>query len=487
MDAITPKQWRRKRIFVLGDVMLDRFVYGRVERISPEGPIPVLHHTSETAMLGGAANVARNIVSLGGRAILSGILGQDAAGDLVADELIPETGIEGSFVRCPDVPTTLKTRFVAGGQQILRHDVEVKLALDAETVALIVDRFAAVADSVDAVVLSDYAKGVLAPAVLRGVIDLAVARGIPVVVDPKTSDVGRYAGATVMTPNASEAAMISGYACDDDAKAAKAARLVRDAAGVSSVVLTRGAQGMTIYAPDSGVSEPVHLMTTAAEVFDVSGAGDTVVATLALALAAGARPIPGARIANMAAGIAVGKRGTAAVTTEELTLALHGTDRSDDKVVSNESAAAQVVAWKEAGLRVGLTNGCYDLLHPGHVSLLKQARAACDRLVVALNTDASVKRLKGESRPVQSEAARAIVMASIGSVDLVTLFEEDTPLELIEKLKPDVLIKGADYTVETVVGASFVQANGGEVVLVPIEVGFSTTSIIKRAEIGKSS
>lgn len=485
MNASWIDKWRGSRIFVLGDVMLDRFVYGRVERVSPEAPIPVLHFQSEKAMLGGAANVARNIVALGGEVILVGVLGADAEGDLVAGALCAGDRIDGRFVRLADHPTTVKTRYVSGGQQIMRLDVERPLILDERAVSLISGRFEEAADSTAAVVLSDYAKGVLAPPVIRRIVDLARARGVPVVVDPKSRDVRRYAGATVLTPNASEAALIAGIDCEEDASAEDAAKIVRDLADVEAVVLTRGAQGMTIWDPSDESGRATHVATVASEVFDVSGAGDTVVAALSLALASAASVTTAARIANVAAGVAVGKRGTAVVQARELAKALGGArENGDPKIVDTATAGAVVADWKAHGLKVGFTNGCFDLLHPGHVELLRRSRAACDRLVVALNTDASVRRLKGEMRPVQNENARSIVMAAIDSVDLVTLFDEDTPMRLIEFLRPDFLIKGADYTTATVVGADFVASYGGKVILVPIETGHSTTSIIARANAG---
>lgn len=461
--------------------MLDRFVYGRVERVSPEAPIPVLHHQSERAMLGGAANVARNVVALGGRAVLVGVVGCDAEGDLVADRLADDDGIDGRFVRVDGHPTTVKTRFVSGIQQIMRLDVERRLEVDAATEEAIVAATLPALDGAAALVLSDYAKGVLAPGVIARVIAAARARSIPVVVDPKTRDVARYAGATVLTPNASEGTMISGIDCAVAENVDAAAKAIRETAGVDAVVLTRGAQGMTIWAPAEGADRALDIPTVATEVFDVSGAGDTVVATLALALTAGASVSDAARLANAAAGIAVGKRGTAVVRAQELAKALGSADRGNPKIVSAEAAAEAVADWKAHGIKVGFTNGCFDLLHPGHVELLRKARATCDRLVVALNTDASVRRLKGPTRPVQNEEARSIVMASIESVDLVTLFDEDTPLRLIELLKPDRLIKGADYTVATVVGSDVVLGYGGEVVLVPLEEGHSTTNIIARS------
>lgn len=485
MNASWIAKWRGLRVFVLGDVMLDKFVYGRVERISPEAPIPVLHHQSEKAMLGGAANVARNIVALGGEALLVGALGDDAEGDLVAGPLIAADRIEGRFVRVVGHPTTKKIRYVSGMHQIMRLDIERRLELAGRDLDAICDWLLAAVGSLGAIVLSDYAKGVLAPELIRRVIHIARAHDIPVVVDPKSRDVARYAGATVLTPNAHEAATIVGVECADDAQAETAAKLLHERAKVDAVVLTRGPNGMTVFDPAEAETAFAHIPNVAIEVFDVSGAGDTVVATLALALAGGASVVTAARIGNAAAGIAVGKRGTALVHARELSAALGGAKAGDDpKIVDNDAATAIVVDWKAHGLKVGFTNGCFDLLHPGHVELLKRSRAVCDRLVVALNADASVRRLKGETRPVQNEHARSVVMAAIDSVDLVTLFEEDTPMRLIELLRPDYLIKGADYTLATVVGADLVRSYGGKVVLIPLDRGHSTTSIIARANAG---
>jgi D-beta-D-heptose 7-phosphate kinase / D-beta-D-heptose 1-phosphate adenosyltransferase len=481
MNASWVTQWKGAKILVLGDVMLDRFIYGRVDRISPEAPIPVLHYQSERVTLGGAGNVARNINSLGGHACLIGAVGDDAEGNLVAGSLLEGDRIKGKFVRTCGYPTTTKVRYVSGGQQIMRLDVEQPVRLSQQDIKTIREWFVEMTYEVAAVVLSDYAKGVLAPDLVRDVIDIARARRIPVVADPKSSDVARYAGATVLTPNASEAAKISGVECLDDRRAELAAKIVRERARVETIVLTRGAQGMTIFNPADPDGEIAHVPTHANEVFDVSGAGDSVVAALALALAAGASARVAARIGNAAAGIAVSKRGTAVVHARELSAALGGARSGDDPKIVDRDAAAQIVRdWKAHGLKVGFTNGCFDLLHPGHVELLRRARSVCDRLVVALNTDASVRRLKGERRPLQNERARSVVMAAIDSVDLVTLFDDDTPIEVIESLMPDYLIKGADYTLATVVGAEFIESCGSKVVLVPLECGHSTTSIIAR-------
>ena len=488
-DASWVGKWRGSKIFVLGDVMLDRFVYGTVARISPEAPIPILHRQSETSMLGGAGNVARNIVALGGEALLVGALGGDAEGDLVAGPLIVSDRVEGRFLRAADHPTTTKTRYVSGGQQIMRLDVERRFRPSAQDIETICGWLLEAMADVSAIVLSDYAKGVLVPTLIRRVIGMARARAIPVIVDPKSRDVARYGGATVLTPNTAEAAAIVGVErLNDDDDAGMAARLLRERAKVDAVVVTRGAQGVTVYDPDDPGGPVAHAPTAPLEVFDVSGAGDTLVAAVALALGAGASIKTAARIGNAAAGVAVGKRGTATVSAQELSAALGGARAGDDpKIVDNERAAAIVRDWRAHGFKVGFANGCFDLIHPGHIELLRRSRPACDRLIVALNTDASVRRLKGETRPVQNERARSAVMAAIDSVDLVTLFDEDTPLRLIERLTPDCLIKGDDYTVETVVGADFVRSYGGRVILVPLERGHNTTSIIARASAGAIS
>lgn len=481
LDLRIVEQWLGKTVFVIGDVMLDKFVYGQAERLSPEAPIPVLHFHREEPMLGGAANVARNVIALGGNAILAGVVGNDKEGDIILGALLPNDGIRSLVVRSTDTPTITKTRFICGSQQIMRLDVEKRLEMTEELEAAVLSGFLEVVDQIDVVVLSDYAKGLLSDSIVKKVIHEARERNLPVVVDPKTRDASKYAGATVLTPNALEAAMITGSKCDTDQAAEEATIEVLKRGKVSSVVLTRGSQGMTIFSPGSDAEKPLHLPANAREVYDVSGAGDTVVATLALALAAPCGVTEAAKLANLAAGIAVSKRGTSVISPYELRRAAKLGEQGYATIVDWADAAEVVAGWQRDGLKVGFTNGCYDLLHPGHVQLLRKAKSECDRLVVALNSDSSVRRLKGPGRPVQSETARATVMGSISSVDLVIMFEEDTPLSLIQMLRPDVLIKGADYTAETVVGADLVIGNGGRLVLVPIEQGHSTTSIISRS------
>ena len=477
---VSPQDFRDRTVLVLGDVMVDRYVSGRVQRISPEAPIPVLRHDRSHAVLGGAGNVANNIASLGARAILIGVVGDDAAGrDLRATCLGMSARIDTRCVTAPARPTTVKTRFMSGSHQLLRLDEEDTAALDDAAVAAVLAAYAEALPRADVVILSDYAKGVLCDAVLEFAIRLAREQSKPVIADPKRRDFGAYRHVSVITPNELEVMQATGIQVVDDAAAEQAGALVLAASEADAVLVTRSEKGLTLLRRGAA---PLHLPTEAREVADVSGAGDTLVAAFAVSLAAGATLDDAARLANVAAGVAVSKLGTATVSGPELQAAMHRQEvlAIDHKVVALAEAVAEVAVWRAQGLRVGFTNGCFDLIHPGHVRLLHKARLQCDRLVVGLNTDASVQRLKGPTRPVQSEAARSTVMAAIGAVDLVVLFGEDTPLEMIRDLRPDRLFKGADYTVEQVVGGDVVRAGGGQVVLIDLESGHSTTGIIKR-------
>jgi D-beta-D-heptose 7-phosphate kinase/D-beta-D-heptose 1-phosphate adenosyltransferase len=465
------------RVLCVGDLMLDHFVHGEVERISPEAPIPVLRVGRETAMLGGAGNVVRNLVSLGASCTFVSVIGGDSAGRDLATMIGKEPRVEPYLLTDPARASTIKTRFLAAGQQLLRTDWD----SGAVSAAIGDDLVRAAADAVEGcavVVLSDYGKGVVCGAVIDAVIERARALETPVVVDPKGGDFARYRGATVITPNRHELAAATGLATDGDEAVVGAARRVIDGCGIETVLVTRGRDGMSLV----GAERVEHLAAQAREVFDVSGAGDTVVAAFAAALAAGLAMVDAARLANAAAGIVVGKVGTAAVYGSDLISALHRSDvlSRDAKVTAAGPAADRIARWRRQGLRIGFTNGCFDLLHPGHVSLLRQARAACDRLVVGLNSDDSAARLKGPGRPAQDEAARALVLASLEDVDLVVAFADDTPLALIERFRPDLLVKGADYALSEVVGAELVHGYGGRVLLAEIEPGHSTSGTIAR-------
>jgi len=473
------RRFSAARSVVLGDVILDRYVTGLAPRLSPEAPIPVLRPTERRTTLGGAANVALNVATLGGHATLIGVIGDDAAGAELSDLVAAADGVSGALVTARGRPTTVKTRFMAAAHQLLRLDEETTDPLDSNSAAAVLEQLGKTLDNADVVIFSDYAKGVLCDRVLGAALARTAAHRVTVIADPKRYDFAAYRGATVLTPNEHEVRQATRIDAEDDENADRAGRVALEATGGEAVLVTRSAKGLTLVRRGR---TPLHLPTRAREVADVSGAGDTLVAALAVAMGAGATLADAAALANLTAGLSVGKQGTATVSRDEVldALRLETLVASDRKVATTEEAAVRVAAWRAARLRIGFANGCFDLIHPGHVRLLTEARSACDRLIVALNTDASVKRLKGPTRPVQNESSRATVMASLTPVDLVTLFDEDTPLELIRRLRPDVLVKGADYTVDQVVGGDLVQGWGGRVLLVDLQEGHSTTGTIRR-------
>ena len=478
------EQLPNAKVLCIGDVMLDRFVYGSVTRISPEAPIPIIRVERESAMLGGAGNVARNATALGASVRFLSLVGDDLPGREVMEYVANDKGVEPYIQIERNRPTTIKTRYIAGGQQLLRSDNETTATLAAPTISNLSALAAQLAPDVSAIILSDYGKGVLHGDVVAATIAAARKAVKPVIVDPKGTDYSIYRGATVVTPNRAEAQAATGIDIQSDEDAIAAATKIITECGIENVLLTRSQDGMTLV---TSKGEATHLPTEAREVFDVSGAGDTVVACLASAIAGGASLSDAARIANVAAGIVVGKIGTAVVYPDELISVLHHHDLmiGEAKLMPLDRMVDRVERWRRKGYKVGFTNGCFDLLHPGHLSLLQQARSNCDRLIVGLNSDASVKRLKGEARPVQSEAARAAVLGSLETVSGVVIFGEDTPITVIEALKPDILVKGADYTIDKVVGADIVQGYGGKVVLANLADGFSTTSTIARINQGK--
>ena len=470
------ESFSRARVLVLGDVMLDRFVYGSVERMSPEAPVPVMtpEHTSDVP--GGAANVARNVSDLGGHSILIGVMGVDEAGEQLRARLAEAPALQALLVIDRHRPTTLKTRYIGERQQILRTDVESKAPLPESVAAATLAQFRAALAETDIVVLSDYAKGVLCDAVVSEAIAAARAAGKPVLVDPKSRSFLKYKGTTVLTPNRHELQNACGHECSSDEQVVAGAREILAQGICDTLVVTRGKDGMSIVGVDGTAT---HIKGQASEVYEVSGAGDTAVAALAVALAGGADIEAAVNLANTAAGIVVGKFGVATVTAAEIVAQLDDAHSSRVRFALN-TVQRQVQRWRQLGLRVAFTNGCFDLLHPGHLSLLSQARQTADRLVVGLNSDLSVRRLKGAGRPVQTAMARAMVLTSLKSVDAVVLFEEDTPRALIAALEPDVLVKGADYTLDNVVGADIVLARGGKVVLAELVPSQSTTNTIQR-------
>ncbi len=470
---------RGHRILCVGDVMLDRFIYGQVERISPEAPIPVLRIGRESMALGGSGNVVRNLVSLGGHVDMIGVVGQDQAGYSLAEQISALPEVVSYMITDETRPTTIKTRFVADGQQLLRADREISANLSPEIEEQTLLRLRSAIDDCDIIILSDYAKGVLTNTVLGEAIRLGREKKKPVLIDPKGRDFSRYRGAFMLTPNRKELHESTGLAIKTVEDAEKAARLLIEACNLEAVLAKLGSDGVCLVLKDGSAQ---HFKATAREVYDVSGAGDTVVATMALAMAGGLSLESSAALANVAGSTVVGKIGTATVSLEDLARELlHDQSRiSEEKVLSFAGAAETAERWRKQGLKVGFTNGVFDLLHPGHLSLIRQARGACDKLIVGINSDASVKRLKGEARPIQSENARATVLASLADVDAVVIFGEDTPIELIKTVRPAILVKGADYTVETVVGAKEVQSWGGQVVLAKLVNGQSTTATIAK-------
>lgn len=469
------------RVLCIGDVMLDHFIYGAVERISPEAPIPVIKVTHESRMLGGAGNAGRNATALGAQVSLIATVGDDDAGRAVAKLVEQQEHLNANLVVLHGRPTTVKTRFVAQGQQLLRADREESAAPPAEVerrLCELIDREIA---NAHVLVISDYGKGTVSEGVASYAVQAALRSQKPVVVDSKAVDLGAFRGASLITPNARELAAVSRLPASSDFEVEAAATKLIEEFDFGAVVVTRSERGMSVIERGRAA---VHLPAEAREVFDVSGAGDTVLALLALTLGAGGDLHAAAMLANAGAGIVVAKTGTAVVHPDELLRALRSSDMkgAQDKLKSRDAAMDEAARWRATGLRVGFTNGCFDLLHPGHVSLLTQARAACDRLIVGLNSDASVRRLKGHDRPVNSEMARAIVLAALETVSAVVVFEDDTPLTLIEAIRPDVLVKGADYAIEAVVGAAFVEAYGGRVMLAELVPGQSTTGTIQRID-----
>jgi D-beta-D-heptose 7-phosphate kinase / D-beta-D-heptose 1-phosphate adenosyltransferase len=469
--------WPSKRLLVVGDIMLDKYIWGDVGRISPEAPVPVVRVTHQDEQPGGAANVAMNLARLGAQAVLAGFTGGDENESLLAAHL-RSNGISPLFVACEDFPTITKLRILGGRQQMLRLDSE-RIGERAEAdYQRLIENVLMQLQGCHAVVLSDYAKGALNPRVCQEVIQSARKRDIPVLVDPKSADFARYRGATTICPNLSELSLtLRVDARDFDAVLVAAETLVQ-ACDLEFLTATMSEKGIALIRPGNRIVAPA----VARQVFDVSGAGDTVIAVLALCLASGLKPEVGVQLANLAAGVVVGKVGTVPIEKHELLaaltpeIALHAAD----KVVSWSELISRVALWKANGERVVFTNGCFDLLHIGHISVLEQARRFGDKLIVAINGDASVRELKGPSRPIVGENERARVLAALAAVDAVVVFGEPTPLELIKAARPDVIVKGGDYNPDTVVGAREVESWGGHVRIVPTIEGFSTTRLIAK-------
>jgi len=468
-----------RRVACVGDLMVDRYVYGDVTRVSPEAPVPVLKRNRELVMLGASGNVARNVAALGGEVSLVGLVGGDAEGHEALRLVGEELGVEGYLVTDAERPTTLKTRFVSGGQQLLRVDLEAARPVSGDVEQRLIRTIRDAAKGAGAILLSDYGKGVVTDAVIAVCREAAAQSGGKLVVDSKARSFARYGPVDLIKPNAAELANATDLPTETDAQIEVALARALELWETKAILVTRASKGISLAVRGEAMR---HFPTAAREVFDASGAGDTTLAALGLALAAEASIEDAIAFAQLASGVAVGKIGTATVSPDELVEAAISAHMApaEAKVATASRMVEEVARWRAKGLRVGFTNGCFDILHKGHVAYLAQARTWCDRLIVGLNSDESVHALKGEGRPVNDLESRALVLAGLGGVDLVVPFEEATPVKLIEAAKPDVLIKGADYTEDQVVGGDLVKSWGGEVKLAEIVEGYSTTAAIAR-------
>jgi D-beta-D-heptose 7-phosphate kinase/D-beta-D-heptose 1-phosphate adenosyltransferase len=473
--------WASKRVLAVGDVMLDKYIWGEVGRISPEAPVPVVRVTYESTRPGGVANVAMNMALLGAQTWVIGFAGGDENQRLLEANL-RASGVTPEFIVSDGFPTIVKTRILGGQQQMLRLDRERSDPRPQEDYDRLVECVLARLPECDAVVLSDYAKGSFSPEVCQTLIQAARELRIPVLVDPKSPDFTRYRGATAICPNLAEISAATrdrGWVCGHDFEEplAAAETMVREL-DLDFLAVTLSEKGIALVRPGKVFTAPA----VARQVFDVSGAGDTVIAVLALCLASAVPPETAIELANVAAGIVVGKVGTAPVERHELLAALTPEIalRAENKVVTWRELASRVALWKANGERVVFTNGCFDLLHIGHITLLEQARRYGDRLIVAVNSDASVRALKGPSRPIVGERERVGVLSALAAIDAVAVFDQATPLELILAVKPDVIVKGGDYKMDTVVGAKEVESWGGQVRIIPLVEGYSTTRLIQK-------
>jgi D-beta-D-heptose 7-phosphate kinase/D-beta-D-heptose 1-phosphate adenosyltransferase len=467
------------RILVIGDVMLDRSIWGEVDRISPEAPVPVLRSVRTTDAPGGSANVAMNLAGLGVKATQAGFWGDDADMRALRASL-GSAGVDCSAMVLTGHATISKTRVVSRNQQLLRLDVESSAPhLPAEHQALL-ERSLALVPEADAVILSDYAKGALSAQLCQAVITLARKQRIPVLVDPKGQDFAKYAGATTICPNLQELGLVTGIAPRKLAELLAAAQKLVTQLGIDYMTVTMSEKGIRILYPDAVFHSP----TRAREVFDVTGAGDTVIATLAASLAGGLDAEAAVNLANIAAGIVVGKTGTAPISRNELVAEFTASTRmkGPGKILDLQHLLVRLTEWRANGDRIVFTNGCFDILHVGHITLLEQCREFGDKIVIGLNSDASVKGLKGPTRPLVTQMERARVLAALGATDAVIIFDQATPLELIRSIRPDVLVKGGDYTSESIVGADEVTSWGGRVEIVPTVTGASTTNTIRKME-----
>ncbi|MGC6473134.1 MAG: PfkB family carbohydrate kinase [Candidatus Puniceispirillaceae bacterium] len=469
---------QQKSALVIGDIMLDRYVNGEVNRISPEAPIPILSENTTSVTTGGAANVARNLAQLGCRVSLIGLAGADDAGRELAQAIADVPQILFTPIICSDRPTTVKTRYLSSGQQMLRVDSEVTTPLAANDSAKLMETATVLMADCDILILSDYAKGCLPPDLVAQLTELAHSQNIQVIIDPKSADFGDYRGADLITPNLSELRRASGLTDNSLEAIEEAARHILHHNAIEQILVTLSARGMMMVTADSAFQLPAR----PCEIFDVSGAGDTVIALLASGLITGLSLEQATELANLGASLVVAKSGTACLAPGEILAQNSGEMRA----LSLAGVTELTQKWRGDGKKIGFTNGCFDLLHAGHIHILQQSAQACDRLIVGLNADSSVKQLKGAERPIQSEDIRSTILANLPFVDAVVLFEDDTPQQLINSLAPDYLSKGGDYQIEDIVGADTVIAAGGKVQAIPLLEGHSTSRFLKLSSIQTS-
>jgi D-beta-D-heptose 7-phosphate kinase/D-beta-D-heptose 1-phosphate adenosyltransferase len=469
--------WNGKHILVVGDVMLDKYIYGNVDRISPEAPVPVVHALRRSQQPGGAANVAMNVQGLGGKASVVGFVGDDQDGSSLVD-LLKAGGIEAHLICVQTTPTTSKLRILAGSQQVVRLDIETKAPRPPEAYASLLERVLGLLPDVDGVVLSDYAKGALSAEICQAIIGEARKVGVPVMVDPKGRDFARYRGATTISPNLQELAIATGDSGASTEAILDRGRILSNELGIDYLAVTLGPGGIMVFHAENRFRAPA----VAKQVFDVSGAGDTVIATLALSASCGLAIEEAVRLANVAAGIVVGKLGTVPIARHEFIAALtefSGT-HAQEKTLDIGPLLRRAAEWRASGRSIVFTNGCFDILHIGHIALLEHCRQLGGKVVVGINSDASVARLKGPTRPIVGERERASILAALAATDAIILFESPTPIDLILALRPDVLVKGGDYEEKSIVGAVEVCSWGGRVVIIPNVEGFSTTTVVRK-------
>jgi D-beta-D-heptose 7-phosphate kinase / D-beta-D-heptose 1-phosphate adenosyltransferase len=475
--ALLENHWQDRRILIIGDVMLDKYIWGTVDRISPEAPVPVVHGSRSTHCPGGAGNVAMNVVGLGGSATIIGFVGEDEDANVLNEDLIA-SGVTPYLVSVRDFPTTSKLRILSSNHQMLRVDFEKAGSRPEAAYKEVIQQARSVISACSAVVLSDYAKGVLSESVCAAVIKEARKPDIPVLVDPKSSTFEKYRNATTVCPNLQEMSLAAGISSRDLEKLLDTCEIQVQQYGFDFLTVTLAEKGIAV----AGKGLRKRASALARQVFDVSGAGDTVIATLALCLACNVDIEASIELANLAAGTVISKVGTAPVNRHELIglFSQHALLHEGQKIASQDRLRAQVAAWRAAGERIVFTNGCYDVLHVGHIQLLERAHQQGDRLIVAINSDDSVRRLKGPSRPMVGEYERARILAALSTVDAVVVFNESTPLKLICALRPDVLVKGGDYTESEVVGAAEVVSWGGRLCLIPLVLGFNSPELIAK-------